>query len=355
MAVVAAGVPVVDISAWVSDGASETRAATAAQWDRAMTQIGFAQVTGHGVDPALIARTRKAAQAFFAQPTDAKLAHCHGPYGNPAGGYTAKGVEAVGRTLDGGATASPPDLVENYVFRGRREQWGAAADASNLPEEGPLPAHAPGLAVVGAEYFAALEAVMHALNRMSAAALDLPEGFFDPYFDPGECSLRLAHYPPIPEGGVPTGAVRYGAHTDYQGFTILLQDEGDEGQLGRGGLEVFFQGEWVAVAPQPGCFIVNIGDLYEVWTNGRWRSTLHRVTNPPPHTAAAAAARLSLPFFTGPRPDAMIEALPSCVSATNPAKHPPVRALDHLLAKLGVSNVKETETKAVASAETSKI
>ena len=91
--------------------------------------------------------------------------------------------------------------------------------------------------------------------------------------------------------------------------------------------------------PHKGAFVVNIGDLYEIWTNGRWRSTVHRVMKPPPGSAAAAAPRLSIPFFTGPHNDAVIEAMPTCVDDDHPPLYAPVTAGVHLLRKLGVSNV----------------
>jgi isopenicillin N synthase-like dioxygenase len=95
--------------------------------------------------------------------------------------------------------------------------------------------------------------------------------------------------------------------------------------------------------------VVNIGDLYEVWTNGRWRSTVHRVTKPPPGSAAASSPRLSIPFFTGPRNDAVVEAMPTCVGEGIPPRYAcvgegippryaPVRVRDHLLGKLRASN-----------------
>ena len=61
-----------------------------------------------------------------------------------------------------------------------------------------LPAHAPVLAAAGQRYFCALEQVVHCLNDLSAAALDLPPGFFDEFYTPPDCALRLAHYPPLP-------------------------------------------------------------------------------------------------------------------------------------------------------------
>ena len=65
-----------------------------------MQKSGFAIVVGHGVTEDLVLRLRQASTAFFSQVSEEKLKYCHGPYGNDKGGYTAQGVEAVGRTLN---------------------------------------------------------------------------------------------------------------------------------------------------------------------------------------------------------------------------------------------------------------
>ena len=70
-----------------------------------------------------------------------------------------------------------------------------------------------------------------------------------------------------------------------------------------------------------------------------WRSTVHRVMKPPSGSKAATQPRLSIPFFTGPHDDAVIECMPTCVSDENPAKYAPVSAGEHLRRKLGISNV----------------
>jgi hypothetical protein len=93
-----------------------------------------------------------------------------------------------------------------------------------------------------------------------------------------------------------------------------------------GGLELLTRsGAWQSVVPPPGALLVNLGSLLTRWTNGRWPSTLHRVTNPQP-AQRASSRRSSLAFFHKVNTDAVIDVRPSCVSATRPAAFAAVRA-----------------------------
>jgi len=87
------------------------------------------------------------------------------------------------------------------------------------------------------------------------------------------------------------------------------------------------------VKPVPGAYIVNLGDLMARWTNDRWRSTLHRVVNPP-LDAGAASRRLSIVYFHMPNHDACIECISSCATSTNPPRYTPVLAGEHHLLKI---------------------
>lgn len=66
-----------------------------------------------------------------------------------------------------------------------------------------------------------------------------------------------------------------------------------------------------AATAAAGALLLNLGNLMTRWTNGLWKSTLHRVTNPAPHKAHNSR-RLSMAFFHKPNYDAVIEVLPSC-------------------------------------------
>ena len=91
-------------------------------------------------------------------------------------------------------------------------------------------------------------------------------------------------------------------------------------------------GRWLAVSPEPGELVVNIGDMLQRLTNGRLRSTSHRVVNPAPERASKA--RTSMPFFLHFRPDFLIEALPGTVADGEAPQWPPITAHDYLLERL---------------------
>jgi isopenicillin N synthase-like dioxygenase len=318
-------IPVVDIGA-IYGQAPDALAQTAREFGAAFEKFGFATIVGHGVAPATIAAAYNAGNAFFDLPLAHKLASTV-PDRVKGRGYVPAGVESVARTL---GSDRPPDLVEALVFGSMQDETlplplgGASAATGNL-----FPAEPPELGPAFHAYFMAMRELAGTLMRLAAVALDLPADYFAPSIDRRRGTLRAAFYPEQTDPPAP-GQLRYGAHTDYGGFTILRQDDAP------GGLQVDLDGSWIDVTPQPGAFTINIGDLVSRWTNGRWRSTLHRVVNPPRDTHASTR-RLSLVFFSGPNDDAIIECLPTCHGPGRPALYPPVVARDYIRAKLDSS------------------
>ena len=98
--------------------------------------------------------------------------------------------------------------------------------------------------------------------------------------------------------------------------------------------------------PQPGSFVINIGDLFHLWTNDRWRSTPHRVSSPALGSAAASRGRLIAAFFTGPSLETKVQPAPTC----GEPKYPTLSAREFLTA-MAVSKSKEAQYKAKAEAE----
>ena len=168
------------------------------------------------------------------------------------------------------------------------------------------------------------------LMRLSALALGLPEHHFDAAYADPSLTLRFVNYPdqPVPPAA---GQLRYGAHHDYGGLTILRQDDAP------GGLQVCdADGRWRDAPIHPASFMINVGDLMSRWTNGRWRSTLHRVVNPP-RAVTGSTRRLSLVAFTGPNEQTVVECLPTCRTPAQPARFEPVQAGAYVRAKIAAS------------------
>jgi len=161
-----------------------------------------------------------------------------------------------------------------------------------------------------------------------AVALGMPDRYFRQFVDESISVMRANYYrrhaeaPPLEDG-----QQRMGAHSDYGCLTILAGDRVP-------GLQIRdTDGGWHGVQPPENGFLVNLGDLLAEWTNDRWRATVHRVV-PPTDMSDDAFRRRSIAWFQQPNHDALIEVLPSCVSADNPARYRPITSGEHLLAKL---------------------
>jgi len=111
--------------------------------------------------------------------------------------------------------------------------------------------------------------------------------------------LRILHYPPM-GGDEEEGAVRAAAHEDINLITLLVAATAS-------GLQVCDTGgRWHDVPADPGTLVVNVGDMLEMATGGHYRSTPHRVVNPPPEEASRG--RLSIPLFLHPWPEVRLSA-----------------------------------------------
>jgi isopenicillin N synthase-like dioxygenase len=135
-----------------------------------------------------------------------------------------------------------------------------------------------------------------------ALSLRLDESYFRARYTGDPLILfRIFNYPYVPTADDVSWGV--GEHTDYGVLTILRQDDA-------GGLQVKSRSRWIDAPPVPKSFVCNIGDMLDRMTQGRYRSTPHRVRN------AARRDRLSFPFFFDPnfqaeiRPVEGLDALP---------------------------------------------
>ncbi len=295
----------IDVAPFLT-GDVAVRKRVAAQVGRACEDIGFLSIVGHGVPEALIQEMSAISRRFFDLPLEEKL---RTPVDRGGSGYVPIKAEALAASL---GQKTPGDLKESF-------NAGRDFDAN------PWPPAMPELRAVWERYFASLNGLAAEVMRMFALALDLPEQFFDDKITPPHAFLRAINYPEQAEAPLPD-QLRAGAHSDYGTLTILLSENKP------GGLQVRARnGEWVNVIAPPGAFVINIGDMMQVWTNDRWTSTVHRVVNPPGD--ARSSRRQSLVFFHSPNESALIQPLDTCVSADNPARYEPILSGEHMRRK----------------------
>ena len=318
-----ATIPVIDIAPFLFGGSMD-RQKVARTFGRTFEEIGFACIVGHGIPEEIVLRTYDAARRFFDLPEQEKLVSTIADRVKDRG-YVPIGVESVAITRN---KVQPPDLCEALVFNAIDKEAGVPQPGAISTVTGNLyPREPEDLAAAFHDYFLQIDKFAGRLMQIAALALDLPEDFFAPYTDRRRGRLRVINYPDQGEDPLP-GQLRYGAHSDYGSFTILRQDAAP------GGLQVQMpNGSWEDVHPMPEAFVINIGDLMARWTNDRWKSTLHRVANPP-RNAVGTTRRISIAFFVGVNADAMIECLASCRSADQQAKYGPVRAAEYIAGKL---------------------
>jgi isopenicillin N synthase-like dioxygenase len=299
-----ATLPLVDIRGSPQEAAG--RAATVQAVDQALTRDGFMYVTGHGIDPALIEKSFSAMRWFFAHGRKFKNAYA---YTDVDANFGYQGMEA--ERLD---PRSMADLKESFTMRNALEH----ADHVVEWPEGNFRDIALELYTVGLR-------AAYKIMQILTTVLGLPPTFFASRHSGENVTLRFLHYPAglTPRSDAQFGA---GAHTDYGSITLLFQDD-------IGGLELLgTDGRWHAAPPMPGAAIINTGDLMERWTNGRFRSTLHRV-----RPIGGRRDRYSIALFVDPDSAVEVECFDSCVSAARPLRYPRITAGEHIRQKIAAS------------------
>ncbi len=290
-------VPEIDISSLLApadDADLASVEATAAAIDSACREVGFFTIVGHDVDLARLADLDRLAREFFARPDEEKA-----EIAMPLAGRAWRGWFPLGGEL----TSGVPDLKEGVYFGAElaaddpRVQAGTPMHGANL-----FPRQPEALRAAVLDHLDQMTIVGQAVLTGMARGLGLAPTWFAAHLTTDPLVLfRIFHYPPVPPPGA-TGTAepdRWGVaeHTDYGLLTVLAQD-------GSGGLQVRTLAGWVDVEPRPERLVVNVGDMLERLTGGRYRSTPHRVRN------TVDTHRLSFPFFLDPAWGATVERLP---------------------------------------------
>lgn len=285
MATTTGTLPILDISRL--RGTVEDRAAFLAELRDAAHDVGFCYVVGHGVPAEVTQGIFGVLKRFFELPVERRLEieNVNSPQFR---GYTRTGAEHTGGT---------PDWREQIdVGPERPARTVGEGDPAWLRLIGPnqWPPALPELRDATLNWQAEALRVSQEVLRALAAALGQDDRYFDTWFDDEAAThLKLIHYP-----GTTTSDQGVGAHKDYGYLALLQQDE-------IGGLQVQTEdGDWIDATPVPGSFVVNIGEMLEVATQGYLRATRHRVVSP-----GTGVDRYSAAFFLAPRLDAVVEPL----------------------------------------------
>lgn len=280
---------------------------------RSFEEYGFAIVSGHGIPVELIHRAEEKAKAFFALPEEVKRKYLIAG-GGGARGYTPFGIETA----------------KGHKAHDLKEFWHVGRDLAkghkfrdHMPDN-LWPAEVPSFKDTFQELFRTFDCAGLKVLKAIARYLKIDEDYFEDAVREGNSVLRALHYPP--QGGATGEHIRAGAHEDINAITLLLGAE-------EAGLELLTKdGRWLPVSPKPGELVINIGDMLQRLTNGKLRSTTHRVVNPTPDRAGKA--RYSMPFFLHFRSDFLIDALRETVPPGEQPKWPPITANDYLQERL---------------------
>ncbi|MDE1173284.1 MAG: 2-oxoglutarate and iron-dependent oxygenase domain-containing protein [Parvibaculaceae bacterium] len=302
-------IPLVDISAlYGTDEAAKL--ATAREMAKAASEVGFLYVTGHKLAPELIEQLEAQARLFYALPLETRLKYYIGQ-SRAHRGYVPTGEE-------GGYDdpSAKPDLKEAFDI------------SIELPEDDPdhligyrilgpnqWPAEAPDFRRHVYGYYEQAIALGHTIFRGFALALGVEEDYFERFLLKPPSQLRLVHYEANAHI-IEEGQWGISPHTDFECFTIL--------HATTPGLQVLnAAGEWIEAPPVPGAFVINIGDMLEAMTNGRFIATPHRVR-------PTSEERFSFPLFCSVDYDTLVEPLPEFVGEGETPAYPPYVAGDHL-------------------------
>jgi isopenicillin N synthase-like dioxygenase len=314
-----AHLPVIDVSPALSGHSGPARVAVTRSLHEALHETGFMYVVGHGLDASLLASAFRSASRFFARPLEEKTAVA---YTDSAANFGFQGIE--GERLD---PANAPDLKEAFTMRNALAASPAHA-AALASASASAPASAPtrwpdeGFRTDALRLFAAGLSTAHTLLALLAESLQLPSDYFTPLHRGENVTLRFLHYPAnLPfRSSTQLGA---GEHTDYGSITLLFQQE-------VGGLEVRDRaGQWRFAPPLPDAIVINTGDLMERWTNGRFRSTVHRV-----RPIVGDRDRYSIALFVDPDSAVQVECIPSCIEPGMSPRYPAITAGEHLRQKI---------------------
>ncbi|KDO52127.1 hypothetical protein CISIN_1g045260mg [Citrus sinensis] len=273
--------PVIDMESLLSE---ESMDSELAKLDFACREWGFFQLVNHGVSLALVDKVKKEIQEFFNLSMEEKKKYWQ--YPGEVEGFGQAFVVSEEQKLDWGdlffMTTLPVHLRKPHLF----------------------PKLHPSLRDTLEVYSMEVNALAMNLISGMAKVLHIKDEEVREFFENGLQSMRMNYYPPCPQPEKVTGLT---PHSDAVALTILLQINEAEG------LQIKKDGKWFPIRPLPNAFIVNIGDVLEVITNGVYPSIEHRAV------VNSEQERLSIATFHTVNYDGEVGPAPSLITEKTPA------------------------------------
>ncbi|XP_030500835.2 S-norcoclaurine synthase 1 [Cannabis sativa] len=267
--------PVIDMTKLIADNQHPWHHDELAKLHLACKDWGFFQLINHGVPEEIIDKMKIDIEEFFKLSLVKKKAYAQQP--NDVEGYGQAYVHSEDQKLDWGDML----FLRTLPLSHRNMRCWPISFRESLDK-----------------YSREVQKVAVCVMKFMSRNLGLNSETLCSKFEDGTQGMRINYYPPCVEADKVIGLT---PHSDATGLTMLLQVNDVQG------LQIKKNGKWIVVKPVPGAFIVNIGDIIEIMSNGEYKSIEHRaVVNP-------EKQRISVAAFHGPHTKGIICPLPDVV------------------------------------------
>lgn len=272
-------VPVIDLSKLLCEDATELE-----KLDQACKEWGFFQLINHGVNPSLVENVKIGVQEFLSLPVEEKKKLRQTP----------EDMQGFGQLF--------------VVSKNQKLEWADLFYTTTLPSYARNTRLFPNIPQPFRDnletYCLELQNVCITIIKHMAKALKVEPNEILELFEDGGQEMRMNYYPPCPQ---PENVIGLNPHSDAGALTILLQANDIEG------LQIRKDGQWISVKPLTNAFVINVGDILEILTNGIYRSIEHRAT------VNSEKERISVAAFHRPQINKVIGPTPTLVTPERPA------------------------------------
>lgn len=298
-------IPVLDLNDFRSNDKTK-KDAFVAKLGETFSNLGFIAVKNHNLSEDLQDKLYSVSKEFFYSSDELKQ-----KYGYPE---LAGQVGYIGKEIETAKGFKKPDLKEFY-------QIGNGKKIKNV-----FPEEIENFEKYTMESFDILQKSGMEILSAIALFLGLEENHFEKMCDNSNSIIRLLHYFPIENPEQSVSQTRSASHEDINLITLLMRSTT--------GLQLLQRNNtWLPVEGVSECLVVNIGDMLQRYTNGKLKSTTHKVVNPT-DPEKLKTSRFSIPFFLHPNSEASLNCLSNCIDENNPKKFEDITAGEFLNERL---------------------